>query len=651
MNDSSTTRLLSAIWGNRKGFVFLPHKDALGKRKWHETPGIPINGSLPPLEIPEKADVYFCPVVFAEPRRKKEYALSTNVLWADLDPVHPDSCRIRPSVAWESSPGRFQALWFLTTEVSGEEAAALSKRIAYADGADKGGWDLTQVLRLPGTRNFKYPAAPEVKLLWAKRSAYSPSEITASYPPVNGQSKIEVGEWPDVPDGRVQAAISGLSVGLRARIRREKVNDRSSEMQKLARDLLKAGVKKDVAVHILQRVPYNKFAGRSDEQKQLLLQVSTAGQAVAQQKAEKKAKKEKQKREAAEETPDLIDQMIVRKWNDFLAVPTKLKWLVEDSWVDQSVGFISGRSKSYKTWIALDLALSIVSGKPFMGSFGVARTGPVILVQEEDPMPVLQERLRLIGNAKDMLPSAEYDAGNKTLTVNFPDWPLHIINLQGFNLQSSERVDQVRKLIAEINPVMVILDPLVVMLGAVDEFRASEVSVLLQTIKFWREEFGCSIAVVHHWNKGQGTDGERGGQHMYGSFAFHAWLESALHVSPVIEDAESKIDTVIIEREFKAAPSGRALKAQFNIDSVDQYKYEVVLESSTTVETGHAGTLLDIVNNHPEGVTSKDLIEETGFSRSNVIENMGKLVRSNKVRRQKGGGRGVPTIYFPIEES
>lgn len=642
MTGSSTERLLSAVWGNRKGYVFLPHKEVSPERRWHETPGIPINGSLPPLSIPERSDVYFCPVVFKKPKRKKEYALPTNILWADLDPVNPNDCRVRPSIAWESSPGRFQALWFLSREIDPEEAAALSKRIAYSDGGDKGGWDLTQVLRLPGTKNFKYEAAPTVKLLWAKRSSYSPDEIKAAYPSVNGEVKHDFGEWPEVDDGRVQAAMRGLSKGLRLRIQRTRVLDRSQEMQKLARDLLKAGVHADVAVHILQRVPYNKFAGRSDEKKQLLLQVSSAQAAVASQQQQQAQKKPKEQ----EQTSD-FQEMVVHKWNDFLTIPTKLQWLVEDSWVDGSVGFISGRSKSYKTWIALDLALSIVSGKPFLGNFTVGRTGPVILVQEEDPMPVLQERLRLVGATKDMLPSIRWLPGDRSLEIDFPDWPLHIINLQGFNLQTNERVDQLRKLIAEVNPVMVVLDPLVVMLGSVDEYRASEVSSLLQTVKFWREEFGCSIAIVHHWNKGKSDNSERGGQHMYGSFAFHAWLESALHVEPVIEDAESRIDTVLIEREFKAAPSGRALKVRFNIDSVDKYLYEPILEGST--ESGHSAVLLDLVLNNPDGMTTPDLVESTGFNRTNVVEIMGNLVKRGKIRREKGGGRGKPTKYFPIE--
>lgn len=636
----NTQRLLSAVWGGREGFVFVPHKDLSEPRRWQETPGIQTNGKFPKISLPERADNYFCPVVFSQPHRKKEYALPTNVLWADLDPINPDDCRVRPSIAWESSPGRFQALWFLTEEIDPEAAASLSKRIAYADGGDKGGWDLTQVLRLPGTKNFKYPSEPEVKLLWAKRNAYSPREIRQHYPPVQVSAEV-VGEWPEVATGEVEAAVTKLPIGIRLRIQRTEVSDRSTEMQKLARDLLKKKVNPDIVVHILQKLPYNKFAGRNDEQKQLLQQVASAKEAVKDQIKDKKKKKKETKREE-------IEQMKVRGWNEFLSIHSTLSWMVEDSWVDNTVGFISGPSKSYKTWTALDLALSVLSGRPFLDQFTVGKTGPVILVQEEDPLPILQDRLRLIASHKGMLPDAEWYPSDMELRLHFPEYPLHIINLQGFNLQVHERVDQLRALIARVNPALVVLDPLVVMLGSVDEYRASEVSSLLQSIKFWREEFGSSIAVVHHWNKGKTGEGERGGQHMYGSFAFHAWLESALHVEPVIEEGGGRIDTVQIEREFKAAPSGRPLRVRFEIDSVDKYLYQPHIEGIS--ESGHSQDLLDLVIAHPEGLTTKDIVESTGFARSKIVEIMGGLTRRGKVSRQGGGGRKNPTIYSPPKE-
>lgn len=631
-------RLLTAVWGNRTGYVFLPFKDR-GDDTWHETEAIPYRGSLPQLEEPPgKADQYFCPVVFSYPKRVKENALPTNLLWADLDPVDPNTCRLKPSVAWESSPGRYQALWFLTEEIDPEEAANLSKRIAYADGGDKGGWDLTQVLRIPGTRNFKYESAPLVKILWAKSSAYAPDEIRGAYPAVDSQATQHQLEWPQVDDATIQTAMAALPQGYKKRLIQNTTGaDRSLELQKLARDLIRFGVSPEITLHLLQRSTWNKFRGRSDERSQLLKQVTSAMEAVERKKQSKDTVQVEE-----------MTAMQVLPWGAFMQKPTHLRWLVDDSWVEGSVGFISGRSKSYKTWIALDLALSVVSGQAFLGRFGVQRTGPVLLIQEEDPTSVLQERLRLIAKAKGMLPKLTV-ARSDYIEIEYPDWPLHIINLQGFNLGVAEKVTQVRKLIAELNPVMVILDPLIVLLPqGVDEYKGAEVSAVLQVIKMWREEFGCAVAIVHHWNKGKNADnGERFAEQMYGSFAFHAWLESALHVMPVMPDAEDEhkqITSVVVEREFKAAPSGRGLKLKFNIDSTEKYTYEVEFEDNTKVGPKEQ-EILDFIS-QAGPTTTAELVATTGRHRSDIVETAGRLVRAKLLMARKGGGRGNPTYYW-----
>jgi AAA domain/RepB DNA-primase N-terminal domain len=643
--EDRVERLLAAVWGNRSGYVFLPYKvrEADPTKGWHETPGIPYTGAIPSLTEPQgRADQYFCPVVFSEPKRRKEFALPTNVLWADLDPVNPETCRIKPSVAWESSPGRYHALWFLNSDVPPDEAAALSKSIAYADGGDHGGWDLTQVLRIPGTRNYKYDAAPEVKLLWAKSLAYSVEELRGAYPAVNGtpSSTNGLASWPVVPESVIGTAIAALPQGYRTRLFQEPLGDRSTELQKLTRDLVRRGLAPEIVLTLIQRSTWNKFAGRGDEHKQLLRQLESAQAAVA-------LRKEKPKKQQEALQLETIQDMKVHNWSGFMSIPTSLKWLVDDAWVDRTVGFISGRSKSYKTWIALDLALSIVSGVSFLGRYPVRRTGPVLLIQEEDPSSVLQDRLRLVAKSKDMLPRL-HRATDNIIEVEYTDYPLHIINLQGFNLGIVDRVAQVRKLIAELNPVMVILDPLIVMLGqGVDEYKANEVSSVLQSVKMWREEFGCSVVIVHHWNKGKNEDGERLAEHMYGSFAFHAWLESALHVMPLIpgpDEEDQRINQVIVEREFKAAPSGRALKLQFNIDTVKTYTYAVEFEDNIKLGAREQA-IIDMISQAGPSSTP-EIVAATGYRRPDVVEICGRLVRANLLKGRKGGGRNNPTIYW-----
>jgi len=107
----------------------------------------------------EDNNVYYCPQLFGARKRIKENVISCPTVWADLDLCPPNQLLVLPSVLVRTSPGRTQALWRLEEATEPLIAEAISKRIAYyhADvGADRSGWDLTQLLRVPGTHNFKY---------------------------------------------------------------------------------------------------------------------------------------------------------------------------------------------------------------------------------------------------------------------------------------------------------------------------------------------------------------------------------------------------------------------------------------------------------------------------------------------------------------
>jgi hypothetical protein len=105
---------------------------------------------------------------FEKPERKTEYALAGSIVYADLDACDPNTVDPLPSLAYESSPGRFQAIWQLQEIVSPDIRADYSRRLAYkysVNGADKTGWDITQLLRIPFTKNYKYASAPEIKVI------------------------------------------------------------------------------------------------------------------------------------------------------------------------------------------------------------------------------------------------------------------------------------------------------------------------------------------------------------------------------------------------------------------------------------------------------------------------------------------------------
>jgi AAA domain len=53
--------------------------------------------------------------------------------------------------------------------------------------------------------------------------------------------------------------------------------------------------------------------------------------------------------------------------------------LVQGLWSDQAVGILGGEPKCCKSFLALDLAVSLASGAPCVRRFTVRRTGPVLL--------------------------------------------------------------------------------------------------------------------------------------------------------------------------------------------------------------------------------------------------------------------------------
>src|SRR6516164_1247979 len=68
-------------------------------------------------------------------------------------------------------------------------------------------------------------------------------------------------------------------------------------------------------------------------------------------------------------------------------------WLVEELWGASSVGVIGGAPKCAKTWLGLDLALSVATGTACLGKYAVPEPGPVLMYLAEDALPAVRERV------------------------------------------------------------------------------------------------------------------------------------------------------------------------------------------------------------------------------------------------------------------
>src|SRR6476661_10245848 len=69
------------------------------------------------------------------------------------------------------------------------------------------------------------------------------------------------------------------------------------------------------------------------------------------------------------------------------------QWLVQGLWSDQAVGILGGEPKCCKSFLALDVAVSVASGAACLRQFPVRRTGKVLLFPAEDSLAVVRQRL------------------------------------------------------------------------------------------------------------------------------------------------------------------------------------------------------------------------------------------------------------------
>ena len=205
------------------------------------------------------------------------------------------------------------------------------------------------------------------------------------------------------------------------------------------------------------------------------------------------------------------------KLTDLLDGPTEVTWIMEPFIPPTSTVLLAGRSGVGKTWLSLDIALSIVSGIPWLGQFPVQQ-GPVLIVDEENSELLLRIRLLQLLHSYALSPR---------------DLPLYtligkMINLSPTKLAGgfNESYDGLLKAIYQVEPVLVIFDSLTRCHRA-NENSANEMAAMFANVKHLIDETGTSCLFNHHFRKGGGGS-NRSGDRIRGSTDIRAFCDVTL---------------------------------------------------------------------------------------------------------------------------
>lgn len=221
-----------------------------------------------------------------------------------------------------------------------------------------------------------------------------------------------------------------------------------------------------------------------------------------------------------------------------LEVQQGVPWLVEGLWMQQGVGLLCGSPKSCKTWLALELALSVASKTPVLGRYEVIDPGTVLLFAAEDAPAMVRARLAGIAQQRDL---------------SLADLPIHLVMQRSLRLESAEDQARLQATVARYQPKLLVLDPFV-RLSSIDENSSMEVSAVLAYLRALQTSHEVAVLVVHHARKSNGGSAAAG-LSLRGSGDFWAWGDSNLYLSRKQEKLR-----LTVEHRSAATPDPIALE-------------------------------------------------------------------------------------------
>jgi len=182
------------------------------------------------------------------------------------------------------------------------------------------------------------------------------------------------------------------------------------------------------------------------------------------------------------------------------------RWIVEN--VIPKIGrtMVYGKGGANKSTIIFDLCIAISAGTHLLRQFKINTYGPVLLISTEGSIFDNKNRIMAHARAHGINPAA---------------LPLYYCQ-QPFALDDPLDITELRTLIKELKPVLVVLDPLDSFFSG-DENSSKETKMLRRAVDAMIDEFRLAFIIIHHESKIGGSP--------RGSSAWQGWADAILYVS------------------------------------------------------------------------------------------------------------------------
>ena len=292
------------------------------------------------------------------------------------------------------------------------------------------------------------------------------------------------------------------------------------------------------------------------------------------------------------------------------------RWLVQELWGDSSVGVIGGAPKCSKTWLGLDLALSVATGTACLGKYPVPQPGPVLVYLAEDALSVVKERVTGMARHRGL---------------NLDAVEIHVITAPTLRLDRDPHRSRLMETAKRLRPRLLLLDPLVRLHG-IDENNAGEVAGLLAYFRSLQRRLDVSVMLVHHTRK-NAAGGVAAGQGLRGSSDLHAFGDSNLYL-------RRTRDRLVLSSEHRAAPASPSVYLELVATQPATTHLEVVAECQEENGCTLQERVLDLLG-HGEVITRVKLRDALSVKNERLGQALAALERAGRIQRTSAGWKCV----------
>jgi AAA domain len=227
----------------------------------------------------------------------------------------------------------------------------------------------------------------------------------------------------------------------------------------------------------------------------------------------------------------------IEHWSE-IGFDLNTEWLFKGVLPKQGVGLIYGKSQSFKSFVAMHMALCVTLGRLWAGK-RVEKT-PVAYVAAEGAHGLRKRKAGDIKSWRDLPAEVDFHLvpAAPNLGIEKGDLEALVASIEG----------------AGINPGLIVIDTVAKAIGAGDE-NGQGMATLLANAEALAQRFGCLVLCVHHVGHGQDAqDRPRG----------WSGLVAALDVMILAERADGAMSVTLTTQKLKDDASNVALTAHLS---------------------------------------------------------------------------------------